>query len=72
MQKSFVKEFKLYCKKKNLDVNSHQIKLIKTLEEYFKLNYKSFISKILSKKNYTSCFNLKKSSKLCFSKFIVI
>ena len=50
MQKSFVKEFKLYCKKKNLDVNSHQIKLIKTLEEYYKLNYKSFISKILSKK----------------------
>ena len=46
MQKSFVKEFKLYCKKKNLDVNSHQIKLIKTLEEYYKLNYKSFISKI--------------------------
>ena len=34
MQKSFVKEFKLYCKKKNLDVNSHQIKLIKKLEEY--------------------------------------
>ena len=27
MQKSFVKEFKLYCKKKNLDVNSHQINL---------------------------------------------
>ena len=37
MQKSFVKEFKLYCKKKNLDVNSHQIKLIKTLDEYYKL-----------------------------------
>ena len=58
MQKSLVKEFKLYCKKKNLDVNSHQIKLIKTLEEYFKLNYKSFISKILSKKNYKKGFYL--------------
>ena len=58
MQKSFVKEFKLYCKKKNLDVNSHQIKLIKTLEEYYKLNYKSFISKILSKKNYKKGFYL--------------
>ena len=58
MQKSFVKEFKLYCKKKNLDVNSHQIKLIKTLEEYYKLNYKSFISKILSKKNYRKGFYL--------------
>ena len=56
MQKSFVKEFKLYCKKKNLDVNSYQIKLIKTLEEYYKLNYKSFISKILSKKNYKKGF----------------
>ena len=56
MQKSLVKEFKLYCKKKNLDVNSHQIKLIKTLEEYYKLNYKSFISKILSKKNYRKGF----------------
>ena len=58
MQKSFVKEFKLYCEKKNLDVNSHQIKLIKTLEEYYKLNYKSFISKILSKKNYKKGFYL--------------
>ncbi len=58
MQQSFVKEFKLYCKKKNLDVNSHQIKLIKTLEEYYKLNYKSFISKILSKKNYKKGFYL--------------
>ena len=58
MQKSFVKHFKLYCKKKNLDVNSHQIKLIKTLEEYYKLNYKSFISKILSKKNYKKGFYL--------------
>ena len=58
MQKSFVKEFKLYCKKKNLDVNSHQIKLIKILEEYYKLNYKSFISKILSKKNYKKGFYL--------------
>ena len=58
MQKSFVKEFKLHCKKKNLDVNSHQIKLIKTLEEYYKLNYKSFISKILSKKNYKKGFYL--------------
>ena len=58
MQQSFVKEFKLYCKKKNLDVNSHQIKLIKILEEYYKLNYKSFISKILSKKNYKKGFYL--------------
>ncbi|MDC3049511.1 AFG1/ZapE family ATPase, partial [Candidatus Pelagibacter sp.] len=58
MQKSFVKEFKLYCKKKNLDVNSHQIKLIKILEEYYKLNYKSFISKFLSKKNYKKGFYL--------------
>ena len=58
MQKSFVKEFKLNCKKKKLDVNSHQIKLIKILEEYYKLNYKSFISKILSKKNYKKGFYL--------------
>ncbi len=58
MQKSFVEEFKLNCKKKNLDVNSHQIKLIKILEEYYKLNYKSFISKILSKKNYKKGFYL--------------
>ena len=58
MQKSFVKDFKLYCKKKNLDVNSHQIKLIKILEEYYKLNYKSFISNILSKKNYKKGFYL--------------
>ena len=58
MQKSLAKEFTLYCEKKNLDVNSHQIKLIKTLEEYYKLNYKSFISKILSKKNYKKGFYL--------------
>ena len=58
MQKSLAKEFALYCEKKNLDVNSHQIKLIKTLEEYYKLNYKSFISKILSKKNYKKGFYL--------------
>ncbi len=58
MQKNLVKEYKLYCEKKNLDVNSHQIKLIKTLEEYYKLNFKSFISKILSKKNYKKGFYL--------------
>ena len=53
-----LKSLNFTAKKKNLDVNSHQIKLIKTLEEYYKLNYKSFISKILSKKNYKKGFYL--------------
>ena len=58
MQKSLEKEFIIYCNKQNLDVNSKQIKLIKKIEEYFKLNFKSFISKILSKKNYKRGFYL--------------
>ena len=58
MSDYFVNEFKEYCKKLNLEANSQQIKLLKKIQQYFNLNYKSFFSKIISKKNKMKSFYL--------------
>ena len=50
MPKKFEKEFISYCDNQNLEVNSNQIAVINKLEDYHNDNYKSFFSKLFSKK----------------------
>ncbi len=50
MLKSFEKNFISYCENQNLEINKNQIAVIKKLEQYYKINYKSFFSKLFSKK----------------------
>ena len=42
-------KFNLYCSSKNFEINQNQILVIKKLQEYYKENFKSFISKFFSK-----------------------
>ena len=58
MPKNFEKEFLFYCEKQDLEVNANQITVIKKLEDYYHTNYKSFFSKIFSKKKYKKGFYL--------------
>ncbi len=51
-------EFNKFCNNNNLEKNINQIKIIKELENYRKNNFKSFISKIFSKKINKKCFYL--------------
>ncbi len=50
MPKSFEKEFISFCENQDLEANINQINVIKKLEEYYKINFKSFLSKFFSKK----------------------
>ncbi len=51
--------FKNFCKKKNLEINSYQLKIIDELKNYYKLNFnKSFLNKFFSKNNSKSVFYL--------------
>ena len=50
MPKSFEKEFISFCEDQDLEVNINQINVIKKLEEYYQINFKSFFSKLFSKK----------------------
>ena len=58
MPKSFETEFISYCNNKDLEVNPNQIAVIKKLEQYYKNNFKSFISKIFSKQSSKKGFYL--------------
>ena len=58
MPKNIEKEFLFYCEKQDLEVNANQITVIKKLEDYYHTNYKSFFSKIFSKKKYKKGFYL--------------
>jgi len=51
-------EFNIFCNDNNLEQNIHQIQIIKKLDNYKKNNFKSFISKIFSKKINQKCFYL--------------
>jgi len=51
-------EFNIFCNDNNLEKNINQIQIIKKLENYKKNNFKSFISKIFSKKINQKCFYL--------------
>jgi len=58
MPKSFEIEFISYCNNQDLEVNPNQIAVIKKLEQYYKNNFKSFISKIFSKQSSKKGFYL--------------
>ncbi len=49
MPKSFEKDFRSFCENQNLEINKYQIAVIKKLDQYYKINYKSFFSKLFSK-----------------------
>jgi len=58
MSKSFEKEFISFCENQDLQVNINQIKVIKKLETYYQINFKSFLLKLFSKKSSQKCFYL--------------
>ena len=58
MLKNLEKKFRLYCSSKNLEINQNQIIVITKLQDYFKKNFKSFISNFFSKENVKKGFYL--------------
>ena len=58
MSKNLEDKFNLYCSSKNFEINQNQILVIKKLQEYYKENFKSFISKFFSKENSKKGFYL--------------
>ena len=58
MPKSLEKEFISFCESRDLEINKNQIIVIKKLEQYYTINFKSFFSKLLSKKKSQKGFYL--------------
>ncbi len=58
MPKTFEKDFIFYCNNQELEINPNQIAVIKKLEQYYQLNFKSFFSKLFSKQNSKKGFYL--------------
>ena len=58
MPKNLKESFTLFCNSKNLEVNQNQILVIEKLQNYFKKNFKSFISNFFSKENLKKSFYL--------------
>ena len=58
MPKTFEKDFISYCDNQELEVNPNQIAVIKKLEQYYQSNFKSFFSKLFSKRNSKKGFYL--------------
>ena len=58
MLKKFQKEFISYCNNQQLEVNSNQIQIVKRLEQYYQVNFKSYFSKLFSKKSPKKGFYL--------------
>ena len=58
MALSFEKEFIFHCKKRNLEINSSQIDLVKKLQEYHQGNFQSLISKIFKSQSFKKGFYL--------------
>ena len=54
----FQKKFISYCNAQELEVNPNQIEIIKKLEQYYKDNFKSFFSKLFSKRSSRKGFYL--------------
>ena len=50
MPKSFENEFISFCENQVFELNINQITVIKKLEQYYKINFKSFFLKLFSKK----------------------
>ena len=58
MSKKFEKEFISFCNNRDLEVNKNQIEVIKNLEKYYKINFKSSFFKIFSKNSAQKGFYL--------------
>ncbi len=58
MSKSLKENFIAYCNNNELEVNTNQINAIKKLEEYYKSNFKSFLSKLFTKNSGRKGFYL--------------
>ncbi len=58
MLKNFEEKFNFYCDSNNLEINQNQFLVIKKLQDYYKKNFGSFISKLLSKENSKKSFYL--------------
>ncbi len=58
MPKSLEKEFISFCESRDLEINKNQIIVIKKLEQYYTINFKSFFSKLFSKKKSQKGFYL--------------
>ena len=58
MVSALEEKFNVFCNSNNLEKNNNQIQVIKKLENYSKNNFKSFISKIFSKKTNQKGFYL--------------
>ena len=58
MPKNLKESFTLFCNSKNLEVNQSQILVIEKLQNYYKKNFKSFISNFFSKENLKKSFYL--------------
>ncbi len=58
MPKLFEKEFISFCENQDLEINKNQINVIKRLEEYYQINFKSFLLKLFSKNPSQKCFYL--------------
>ncbi len=58
MPKKFEKKFITYCENQDLEVNPNQIAVIEKLDKYHHTNFKSFFSKLFSKKQSKKGFYL--------------
>ena len=58
MLKNFEEKFNFYCDSNNLEINQNQFLVVKKLQDYYKKNFRSFISKLISKKNSKKSFYL--------------
>ena len=54
MAKNLEEKFNLYCNSENLEVNQNQVLVIKF--NYYKMNFRSFISDLFSKENLKKVF----------------
>ncbi len=58
MLKDLEEKFNSYCNNNNLEINKNQVLVIKELENYYKKNFKSFISELFSKEYSKKSFYL--------------
>ncbi len=50
MLKSFENAFRSFCENQDLEINKNQISVLKKIDKYYQINFKSFFSKLFSKK----------------------
>ena len=58
MLKNLEEKFNHYCNSENLEINPNQVLVIRRLQDYYKENFKSFISNFFSKEKSKKSFYL--------------